>query len=296
MRTLSLILAMLLGATAVAQTAGPALAGPLLLAKVTPQYNTYQVRRGDTLFSIAEKFYGTGHGYWQIIADENGVSPDSLQPGMVLKIPINPKLKTPTAAETKSAAPQRKPAEPPEGPTVGETVDAVVKRLGAFTSLLGLTFEDGPTYAFKVVMFLFLACLLYVAADALMVWLCSIMLRAPDPTLGRAGKVSISSAGLQLLLVLGILMLGAVVNQVWPDTASVENLRQLRWYSRGVYWPTLLSAAVAFFFIPFSMTKQTYGVTAGKAGAIIVLAVALKCFIAFFPGAVAFVATGGGVS
>lgn len=48
---------------------------------------TYTVEAGDTLWAIAERFYGDGSRY-QVIADASGISnPDLIQPGQVLTIP-----------------------------------------------------------------------------------------------------------------------------------------------------------------------------------------------------------------
>jgi hypothetical protein len=48
---------------------------------------TYTVVSGDTLWAIAERFYGEGNKY-QVIADASGVSnPDLIYPGQVLTIP-----------------------------------------------------------------------------------------------------------------------------------------------------------------------------------------------------------------
>src|SRR5580693_2886849 len=48
---------------------------------------TYTVVSGDTLWAIAERFYGDGSKY-QVIADASGIpNPDLIQPGQVLTIP-----------------------------------------------------------------------------------------------------------------------------------------------------------------------------------------------------------------
>ena len=48
---------------------------------------TYTVISGDTLWAIAERFYGDGNKY-QVIADASGVpNPDLIYPGQVLTIP-----------------------------------------------------------------------------------------------------------------------------------------------------------------------------------------------------------------
>lgn len=48
---------------------------------------SYTVEAGDTLWAIAERFYGDGNKF-QAIADASGISnPDQIQPGQVLTIP-----------------------------------------------------------------------------------------------------------------------------------------------------------------------------------------------------------------
>ncbi|KAA8960183.1 LysM peptidoglycan-binding domain-containing protein [Mycobacterium sp.] len=52
-----------------------------------PAARTYTVVAGDTLWAIAERFYGDGSQY-QVIADASGVdNPDLIHPGQVLTIP-----------------------------------------------------------------------------------------------------------------------------------------------------------------------------------------------------------------
>jgi nucleoid-associated protein YgaU len=52
-----------------------------------PAVRTYTVESGDSLWAIAERFYGDGSKY-QVIADASGVpNPDLIHPGQVLTIP-----------------------------------------------------------------------------------------------------------------------------------------------------------------------------------------------------------------
>ncbi|MFE3053578.1 LysM peptidoglycan-binding domain-containing protein [Nocardia sp. NPDC059239] len=52
-----------------------------------PAAQTYTVEPGDTLWAIAERFYGDGNRY-QEIANASGIdNPDLIQPGQVLTIP-----------------------------------------------------------------------------------------------------------------------------------------------------------------------------------------------------------------
>gem|GEM_PF-885498 len=57
-----------------------------------PAYETYVVRKGDTLSAISRRYYGTALE-WRRLADVNRdvlTAPDQLKPGMVLKIPSLP--------------------------------------------------------------------------------------------------------------------------------------------------------------------------------------------------------------
>lgn len=64
-----------------------ALTEPAPAPEPAPAARTYTVESGDTLWAIAERFYGDGNQY-QRIADASGVSnPDLIQPGQVLTIP-----------------------------------------------------------------------------------------------------------------------------------------------------------------------------------------------------------------
>lgn len=63
----------------------------LAVASPTADSKTYTVQKGDTLWKIAEQFYGKGHGdkYPEIVkANTPPVkNPDLIQPGWVLRIP-----------------------------------------------------------------------------------------------------------------------------------------------------------------------------------------------------------------
>ena len=70
-----------------AAVAEPAPAAPPPPPPAAPEPRTYTVVSGDTLWAIAEKFYGDGNKYQQI-ADASGVAnPDLIHPGQVLTIP-----------------------------------------------------------------------------------------------------------------------------------------------------------------------------------------------------------------
>ena len=72
---------------AAAEESAPAPAPEPAPAPAPAAPRTYTVVSGDTLFAIAERFYGDGNKYQQI-ADASGVAnPDLIQPGQVLTIP-----------------------------------------------------------------------------------------------------------------------------------------------------------------------------------------------------------------
>lgn len=52
-----------------------------------PAPRTYTVQSGDTLWAIAEQFYGDGNRYPEIAAASGVDNPDLIQPGQVLTIP-----------------------------------------------------------------------------------------------------------------------------------------------------------------------------------------------------------------
>jgi len=70
-----------------AEAAPEAVAEPVAEETPEPAVRTYTVESGDTLWAIAERFYGDGSKY-QAIADASGIpNPDLIQPGQVLTIP-----------------------------------------------------------------------------------------------------------------------------------------------------------------------------------------------------------------
>ncbi|OBI66826.1 LysM peptidoglycan-binding domain-containing protein [Mycobacterium sp. E796] len=76
---------------AVEEPTGEAAAEPAPEAAAEPEpepaARTYTVESGDSLWAIAERFYGDGSKY-QVIAEASGIpDPDLIQPGQVLTIP-----------------------------------------------------------------------------------------------------------------------------------------------------------------------------------------------------------------
>jgi nucleoid-associated protein YgaU len=61
----------------------------------------YTVSKGDSLWTISEKYYGTGFE-WHKIADANAISnSDQIEEGMELSIPTNPTVDQETEPEVK---------------------------------------------------------------------------------------------------------------------------------------------------------------------------------------------------
>lgn len=71
----------------VAEEVAEEVAAPAEVPPPPPAAQTYTVEPGDTLWAIAERFYGDGNRY-QEIADASGIdNPDLINPGQVLTIP-----------------------------------------------------------------------------------------------------------------------------------------------------------------------------------------------------------------
>lgn len=81
---------------------------------------SYMVKEGDTLFSIAEKYYQDGFKYPEIAKANNLINVDSINAGQVLQIP---KVDS-EAAETPK--PTEQPPTPTPTPTPSETTQPVV--------------------------------------------------------------------------------------------------------------------------------------------------------------------------
>ena len=57
------------------------------LAKMCIRDRTYTVQSGDTLWAIAERYYGDGNQYMKIASANSIANPDLINPGQVLVIP-----------------------------------------------------------------------------------------------------------------------------------------------------------------------------------------------------------------
>lgn len=67
----------------------------------------YTVKEGDTLFSIAEKYYDSGWSYTEIVKENKLANENSIEVGQVLKLP---KLTTPSPSPIMSPSPEASPA------------------------------------------------------------------------------------------------------------------------------------------------------------------------------------------
>lgn len=72
----------------------------------------YTVKEGDTLFLIAEKYYGDGFKYPEIVSANNLANADVVEVGQVLEIPKLEGVSAPTASPEVTATPE--PTASPE--------------------------------------------------------------------------------------------------------------------------------------------------------------------------------------
>ena len=83
--------------TAIVETGSPAVETPAVVetetavVETSPEYQTYTVQKGDTLWSISRKFYGVGKKWRTIFqANQDIISnPDKIRAGTEIKIPAN---------------------------------------------------------------------------------------------------------------------------------------------------------------------------------------------------------------
>ncbi|OGE37621.1 hypothetical protein A3B45_02985 [Candidatus Daviesbacteria bacterium RIFCSPLOWO2_01_FULL_39_12] len=130
---------------------------------------TYTVKEGDTLFSIAEKYYQDGYKYTEIAAANNLANPDNLETGQQLNIPklsdqdlevglgqpsespSETPISTPTeeiipALESNTQAPQTSKGGQDWGPTIsGDTYEVVV---GDWLSTIAARAYNGDIMAY----------------------------------------------------------------------------------------------------------------------------------------------------
>jgi len=109
-------------ATAPAALATPAATATSPPAAETPEAQTYVVEAGDTLWSIATKFYGNGSKYTAILRANNMADNERLQIGQTLIIPAltaTAPTALPKTGSAPSPAPSSAASRPPQTPAGG---------------------------------------------------------------------------------------------------------------------------------------------------------------------------------
>lgn len=77
-------------------------------APIKKDQKEYTVQEGDTLWSIAERRYGSGHNYTDIMSANNMANPDALEKGQKLALPdVEPKTATTGAAQNNEQGEQQ---------------------------------------------------------------------------------------------------------------------------------------------------------------------------------------------
>jgi nucleoid-associated protein YgaU len=133
---------------------GPAQQTEEVTADVAPENlpGSYTVKDGDTLFTIAEKYYQDGYKYPEIASKNNIINVDSIAAGQVLEIP---KLETTATVATSDATISETPSEPAIGGAENQTIwgekitsDKYTVVAGDWLSkIAGRAYGDPMTYA-----------------------------------------------------------------------------------------------------------------------------------------------------
>lgn len=111
----------------------------------------YTVKEGDTLFTIAEKYYNDGYKYSEITQANNLINPDSIEVGQQLEIP---KLADQLATSTESPQPAVSETKQPTTPTPMTdwgskiTADTYTVAEGDWLSTIAARAYDGDILAY----------------------------------------------------------------------------------------------------------------------------------------------------
>lgn len=188
--------------------------------KPTLPHANHTVQPGETLFRIAEIYYGNGYRWTDIVQFNTWVDPDHLIVGSTLYIP-NPVKRPASGGPSTRGNPgtSRTTQNPSLGPTRPGSLGTLFRDLG------GATFFGVSIY--KVLLFLAVWFVVHAAIQGSFVWFAAHLSFVKEVSFGKAMRATIQAEGLAtiFLLVVGLTTLAMVyVGTAPPGKPSLVDL------------------------------------------------------------------------
>jgi len=259
------------------------------------QGTNHLVKPGESLFSIAEHAYGNGLEWPRIWEANPWLDPDSLRTGEIVRIPAREAAwgDPPPREDYLSEAPPARDAEPAEArpsrrtanPGTGTPGLGVFKNLANHVSertLFGLRPE-------KVLVFVFLACLLHAVCQGVIVWLTANITFVKEASFKKSMKATfltemltfatlVSLAGVAIIM----LYLGSE-----PESARAGAVPLFPALEEHLHRPTGmaiagLSVLALYVILSLRFIPQVFGLAMGRAMTLMAFSILIPHLIGFY--------------
>lgn len=227
---LPVILASFVPVLALGQSGGSSAVGAPGWRAKPMTYTNHVVKPGETLFGIAETYYGNGYRWLELKQYNPGVAdPDRLSVGQKIFVP-NPLQNVPAAGEPAGAG----KAPPPRPGFLGETTQTENPNisLGGGGSISGFISEFRTAKIFgvslvRVFLFLCVFFVVHAAVQGSFVWFAAHLSFVKNVSFGKAMRATVQSEGLASILLLGFAIMGLVLVYVGTAPPGKPALTQL---------------------------------------------------------------------
>ena len=258
------------------------------------QGTNHVVKPGESLFSIAERAYGNGLEWPRIWEANPWLDPDSLRSGEIVRIPArDPSWGDPPLRETYLGdAPQAQEPAPAEGKTRRTANPGTgTPGLGAFKNLANHVSERTlfGLRPEKVLVFVFLACLLHAVFQGVIVWLTANITFVKEASFKKSMKATfltemltfatlISLAGVAIIMLyLGSEPESARAGAVPLFPALEDQLRRPMGMAIAGLSVLALYVVLSLRFIP-----QVFGLAMGRAMMLMAFSILIPHLIGFY--------------
>jgi hypothetical protein len=264
------------------------------------QGTNHTVRQGESLFSIAERAYGNGLEWPRIWEANPWLDPDNLRAGEIVRIPArDPAWGDPPPREDylgdapladREAAPAAAP-EPPRGSRRTANPGSGTPGLGVFKNLANHVSEKTlfGLRPERVLVFVFLACLLHAVFQGVLVWLTANITFVKEASFKKSMKATFLTEMLTFATVISlagiaIIMLylgsepagaGAGASPLFPSLEA--ELRRPAGLAIAGLIVLALYVVLSLRFIP-----QVFGLPMGRAIALMAFAVLIPHLVGFY--------------